>query len=126
MNQKIMILLVSVLFGSCGLNEIENIPSNSCELKQNRPNPFIDTTLIEYVIPPLESSPPHIRICVYNRFHDRVTVLRDSISHPAGAFLIGWKPYNNHPSGMYYVELQQITGIFQKNVVLKRIATLKN
>lgn len=125
MKQLLLVLCTVLLLASCEEQQIVGVPPNSYELKQNRPNPFIDTTLIEFGIPNVSSSPPRIRISIYNRFHDRIAVLRDSSNHPAGTFMIGWKPYNNYPSGMYYIELQQITGIFQSNVVLKRIVTIK-
>ncbi|MFA6467753.1 MAG: hypothetical protein WCW35_02575 [Bacteroidota bacterium] len=126
MNRFLLAFSLLLLFGSCEDQEIVGIPPSDYELKQNRPNPFVDTTLIEYGIPSVGTSPPRIRIMVYDRFHDRVVLLRDSSSHPAGIFTIGWRPFNTLPAGLYYIELQKVTGILQENIVLKRIATLKN
>jgi hypothetical protein len=115
---------IIMFFGSCVDQEIVGIPPSSYELKQNMPNPFTDTTRIEYGIPSVGKDPPRIRISVYNRFHDRIEVLRDSSNHPAGTFSVTWKPYGSSSAGLYYIEMQTID-IFGGGEALKRIAAIK-
>jgi hypothetical protein len=115
---------IMFLFASCAEQDIVGIPPDSFELKQNFPNPFVDTTRIEYGVPSVGTNPPRIRIAVYNRFLDRIDILRDSNNHPAGMFSITWKPFSEQTPGLYYVELQQMT-LFGGAIPLKRIAMIK-
>jgi hypothetical protein len=124
MRSILVAFCLTMLFGSCDDQEIVGIPPNAYELKQNQPNPFSDTTYIEYGIPSVGKNPPRIRVTVYNRYQDRVVILRDSSKHPAGVFALTWKPYNTCSAGLYYIELQEVD-IFGGGEVLKRIAAIK-
>lgn len=126
MKTVLLSFTVMMLFGSCVEQEVIGVAPDSYELKQNTPNPFSDTTLIQYGIPYMGTNPPYIRVAVYNRFNDRINVLRDSATHPAGTFNLTWRPGGSQPAGIYYVELQEATSfIFGSATTVKRIALLK-
>ncbi|NUN70082.1 MAG: hypothetical protein HUU02_10270 [Bacteroidetes bacterium] len=124
MRNMTLYLAAVLLFGSCGDQDELGIPPEAFELKQNAPNPFTDTTLIQYGIPTTAKVPPHIRVVVFNRLNDRIATLRDSSSHPAGMFNLTWQPGATQPAGIYYIELQTIDR-FESASAMKRIAILK-
>lgn len=108
------LLLTGFLFISCGEQEIVGIPPTQFELKQNYPNPFSDTTVVEYGVPDLRpSAAPYMRITVYDRFKIKQAELINRGDHPAGWFKITWngKGVNGFKvqPGIYYIELQQVT-----------------
>lgn len=127
---KYLLLCILVLpFVSC--QETVNTPSSSYELKQNYPNPFTDTTVIVYGIPPVGSSSigPHVRVVVNDRFNCTQATLVDNINHPAGHdFRVVWNGrgpnYQKSPPGIYYIELQQLNAQGQSGtyVHVRRVA----
>lgn len=124
MKTVLLSFTVMMLFGSCVEQDVIGIPPGSYELKQNAPNPFSDTTLVQYGIPSVGTNPLRIRVAVYNRFNDRIFILRDSSSHPAGMFNLTWRPGGSQPAGIYYIDLQQMD-IFGSATTVKRVAVLK-
>jgi len=128
MRNTIAAVLILFFLASCDEQSVDNPPPSTYQLKQNFPNPFSDTTVIEYGVPVVgNSTGPHLRVAVFDRYYDRQVVLLDSINHPAGTFRLYWKPYQKNPAGLYYIELQQITHsfLFSSSETLKRIVTIK-
>ncbi|MDE3058040.1 MAG: hypothetical protein KGJ59_08800 [Bacteroidota bacterium] len=129
-----LLFLPAFLFLSCGEQEIVGIPPSQYELKQNYPNPFLDTTVVEYGVPDVSpSAAPYIRLIVYDRFKVKQAVLIDHGDHPAGWFKVTWNGRGVNgfkvQAGIYYIELQQVVfqGIFSpaEVYVVNRIAALK-
>ncbi len=133
MKNTLAIIVIALLFSSCGEQEIVNPPPYTYELKQNYPNPFADSTVIEYGVPFVGSGQqaPHVKIVIYDRFLNRQATLVDNPRHPAGKDTVVWygKGINGIPvpRGIYYIELQQITFSDEdpKNVLL-RVVAFKN
>jgi hypothetical protein len=129
-----LFLLTAFLFISCGEQDIVGIPPSQYELKQNYPNPFPDTTVVEYGIPDIKpSTAPYIRLVVYDRFKVKQAVLIERGDHPAGWFKVTWNGRGVNgfkvQSGIYYIELQQVVfqSLFGPEEVytVNRIAALK-
>ncbi len=124
-----------LLFSSCAEQQIVNTPPNTYELKQNYPNPFPDTTRIEYGVPYVGpgGAAPWLRIVVYDRFNVKQTTLMENGAHDAGTFNVTWSGRGVNgvkvPAGLYYIELQQRNGVVSKSendlIVLLRITALK-
>ena len=137
------LLLISfsfiLLFSSCADQEIVNTPPNTYYLRQNYPNPFIDTTRIEYGVPDVGpgGTAPWLRLIVYDRFNIKQATLMENGAHPAGGqtipFSVTWNGHGVNgvkvPAGIYHIELQQRNGVVSKSeddlIVLLRITALK-
>ncbi len=107
------IAFFSLLLSSCAEQQIANAPPATYELKQNYPNPFTDSTVIEYGVPDVRpSAAPWIRIVVFNRFNQIQATLIDNGAQEAGNFKVTWYAGGPNgfpvPSGVYYVELDQV------------------
>jgi hypothetical protein len=105
--------LIAVTLIAC--QETINEPAPTYQLSQNFPNPFTDTTIIYYGIPLIGSGSkgPWIRIVVNDRFNQTFAILVDNYNHPACSNQkIVWNSrgsnYEKAPSGIYYIELQQL------------------
>jgi hypothetical protein len=113
MNRLLLALLPLLFFGSCADQVIDNPPPASYELKQNYPNPFIDTTVVEYGIVYVGTNMqgPYIKMVVYDRFRRKQTTLVDQSNHAAGQFKVTWNGRGVNglkvPAGIYYIELQK-------------------
>jgi hypothetical protein len=127
-------LFTIFLFSSCADQVIDNPPPASYELKQNYPNPFIDSTVIEYGIPFFGTNMqgPYIKIIAYDRFRRKQATLKDQPNHPAGQFAVTWNGRGVNgikvPAGIYYVELHQNNAFFSDNdpvEVVLQIAVMK-
>jgi hypothetical protein len=134
------LLLISfslmILLSACTDQQIVNTPPPTYELKQNYPNPFSDTTRIEYGVPYVGQggTAPWLRLIVYDRFGVAQATLMENGAHPAGtSFTVTWNGRGVNgvkvPSGLYFIELQQCNVVTQKDksdlVVLLRITALK-
>jgi hypothetical protein len=114
MKRLCIVLACSLGLISCGEQEIDNPAPTTYELNQNYPNPFTDTTVIEYGVPDLRpSAGPWVRMVVYDRFNIEQVVLINRGDFPAGRFKVTWDGIGLNgvtvPSGLYYIELQQGT-----------------
>lgn len=127
-------LILLMLFSSCADQVIDNPPPASYELKQNYPNPFVDTTVIEYGIPFLGSNMdgPYIKIIAYDRFRRKQATLVDQTNHAAGQFSVTWNGRGVNgikvPAGIYYIELHKNNSYFGDNdpvEVVLQIAAMK-
>lgn len=127
-------ILIIFLVSSCAEQIIDNPPPSTYELKQNYPNPFSDSTVVEYGIPavPAGSIGPHIKLVVYDRFQRKQQTLVNLPNHPAGKFKKTWNGNGINgfkvPAGIYYILLMQDNNTFleyDETEVLLRIATFK-
>lgn len=111
---------------SCNLQDVVNQPPATYELKQNYPNPFTDSTVVQYGIPIALSGTlgPHVKLVVKDRFDQVYSTLESTANHPAGQFSKVWYGrglnYQKAPAGVYYIELQ-----INDSEVIKRIVALK-
>ncbi len=131
-------VFIAIIFSSCGKQEIIGVPPNTYELKQNYPNPFTDTTRIEYGVPFVGQggTAPWLRLIVYDRLKQKQATLMENASHPAGGSIPFSATWNGRgvngikvPAGLYYIELQQLNAVVNKNednlIVLLRVIALK-
>jgi hypothetical protein len=82
-------------------------------LKQNYPNPFKDTTTIEYGIPSTGGSNSLVTVIVYDLFRKEMRTLVNNYYHPPGTFQTKWDGLDSKgitvPSGLYIIEMQGFT-----------------
>lgn len=134
MKQLLVLAACTLLFLSCGDQVIDNPPPATYVLNQNYPNPFADSTVVEYGIPffGTNMNGPYIKIIVYDRFKRKQLTLVDQANHPAGNFKVTW--YGNGtngrsaPTGVYYIELHKNQVFFNDNdpvEVIKTIVAMK-
>ncbi len=133
------LLLISfsfmLLFNSCADQQIVNTPPSTLELKQNYPNPFTDTTRIEYGVPYVGpgGAAPWLRLVAYDRFNVKQATLMENGAHDAGTFHATWNGRGVNglkvPAGIYYIEMQQRNAVTSESednlIVLLRITALK-
>ncbi len=130
---SLFIVFFPLLLSSCTEQQIANTPPSTYELKQNYPNPFTDSTVVEYGVPYVEPSnpAPWIRVVVLDRFNQAQATLVDNGAHPAGTFKVTWYAEGVNgfavPPGVYYIELEQLhfPGGPDDVFTLLRIAALK-
>lgn len=128
----LMSFSMAMLFGSCfvepttGPQTSIGTPPPEFFLKQNYPNPFIDTTTIEYGIPATGGSGSNVSIVVYDPLREGVRTLVYNSSHPAGVFKTRWDGRNKNgiqvPSGTYSIEMQ---GFSPQTVIIRVLAIKK-
>jgi len=84
------------------------VPSNF-QLNQNFPNPFTDSTTVQYGIPS-SASGEHIVLQVFDNQRAPVRVLENSVNHPSGTFQVSWDgrdaSFQRVPPGVYVIELR--------------------
>ncbi|MCK9409445.1 MAG: FlgD immunoglobulin-like domain containing protein [Bacteriovoracaceae bacterium] len=108
-----------ILFGSC-INEPTTGPQTSIGtpppdffLKQNFPNPFADTTTIEFGVPASGGSASSVSIIVYDALLEPVRTLVNNSSHPSGIFRTKWSGINARgvqaAPGPYTIEMRGYT-----------------
>jgi hypothetical protein len=129
------VFLTAILFLSCDEQSVVNTPPITYYLNQNFPNPFTDTTRIEYGVPqvPQGGASPWLRMIVYDRFNIKQALLMEDATHAAGTFSVTWNGRGVNavkvPAGLYYIELQQLNGSRQQGegnvLALLRIIALK-
>jgi hypothetical protein len=99
--------LIAITLIAC--QETINEPAPTYQLSQNFPNPFTDTTVVYYGIPEVA----WIRIVVNDRFNQTMATLVEDHHHPSCHDIrVVWNGrgpnYEKAPSGIYYIELQQL------------------
>jgi len=114
-----------ILIGAYGVecltdvDDSENYAPEKLVVSQNRPNPFNQSTLIEYALP--HSS--HVHISIYNSLGQVVATLADEFLH-AGLHRLSWDGKNidgvDVASGVYFYSIQ--TDDFRES---KRMVLLK-
>lgn len=113
MNRLLLVLLPLLFFASCADQVIDNPPPASYELKQNYPNPFTDTTVVEYgiIFAGTNMQGPYIKMVVYDRFRRKQATQVDQSNHAAGLFTVTWNGRGVNglkvPDRIYYIELQK-------------------
>lgn len=130
---KSLLLAVSVVlvFSSCTKEpttgpqtSIGNAPPDFF-LKQNFPNPFIDTTAIEFGVPISSGASSAVYIVVYDPLLEPIRTLVSNSSHPAGVFKTKWDGKNyrgiNVSSGLYIIEMK---GYIPQSTII-RITAIK-
>jgi FlgD Ig-like domain len=131
---SLIIVFFSLLFCSCAEQQIANAPPSTYYLNQNYPNPFTDTTVVEFGVPDIRpNAAPWIRIVVFDRFNQKQAILIDNATQKAGQFKVTWYGKGADgfkvPPGVYYIELEQInisaSSLGEEVFTLLRIAALK-
>ncbi|MEW5799246.1 MAG: FlgD immunoglobulin-like domain containing protein [Bacteroidota bacterium] len=95
-------------------------------MKQNFPNPFVDTTTIDYGIPNTGGSNSEVSIRVYDRFQQEVRTIVFNYSHNPGTYKTKWDGKNNQgvvvPKGVYVIEMRGYT----PQATIIRVVAIKN
>jgi hypothetical protein len=82
-------------------------------LNQNYPNPFTDTTKIEYGVPFTGGSNSFVTVVVYDLFRKDMRTLVNNFSYPPGTYSTKWDGLDNRgiavPSGLYIIEMRGYT-----------------
>jgi hypothetical protein len=125
------VFMLLFFFSSCNVEPLTGpqtsigTPPPDFYLKQNYPNPFSDTTTIEYGVPSTGGSSSSVSIIVYDPLQEPIRTLVNNSSHPAGVFKTNWDGRNKRgsivSSGTYTIEMQ---GFTPQTVVL-RISAIK-
>ncbi len=113
---------ISVVLGNnSDVNPIsDNIPQQF-ELKQNFPNPFNNSTTIEFNIPQLKDGAVHVQLKIFDITGKLVQTLLDQRLE-AGSYHIIWngKNFNGHlmPTGVYIYQLSTDQFVFSRKMFL--------
>lgn len=95
-------------------------------LKQNYPNPFTDSTTIDYGVPNTGGSNSRVTIIIYDRFQQEVRIVVSNSSHPPGTFKTKWDGRSSKggvvPKGMYIIEMRGYT----PQATIKQVVAVKN
>lgn len=95
-------------------------------LKQNYPNPFTDSTTIDYGVPTTGGSYSKVTITIYDRFQQEVRIIVSNNSHPPGVFKTTWDGRNSKgivvPKGVYIIEMRGYT----PQATIKQVVAIKN
>ncbi len=132
MKFSLLIFSITLLFGSC-VGETTTGPQTSIGtpppdffLKQNFPNPFADTTTVEYGVPSSGGSSSTVSIIVYDQMEQPVRTLVSNSNHSAGVFRTKWAGNNikgiQAPAGTYTIEM---TGYTPQSSIIRIIALKK-
>jgi len=82
-------------------------------MNQNFPNPFTDTTNVEYGVPSAGGVQSRVTMIVYDRFQQEIRTIVYNNSHPSGLFLAKWDGLDNRGTsvspGIYIIELRGYT-----------------
>ncbi len=115
-----------LMIAACG-DPVGIVPA-TYQLQQNYPNPFQDTTRIDYGIP--GSGTSHIQLIVYDVNKAEVKTLVNNIFHAPGSFSVVWDgrddSYARVPKGLYLVELSGPTDDYSESRAFRRIIAVKN
>jgi len=120
---SVICIALSLLIPACSQNSVDpnnEPPPDSFEVKQQYPNPFIPSTLIEYSL----SQQSDVYIIVYDTMGEQVAILIDK-EQPAGDYQVEWDGcYSNGeeaPSGIYFYRI--ITDNF---TIVKKLLLLRD
>lgn len=102
---------ISISIGSTGFNTKEL--STTSILGQNYPNPFDQSTTIDFSI----DKPSHVKLSIFNSIGQEIDVLVDEFL-PAGNHSNRWTP-NGVPAGLYFYQLKA-DGIKETKRLIKR------
>ncbi|MBW7886836.1 MAG: hypothetical protein H3C35_00570 [Bacteroidetes bacterium] len=127
-----LLLAAGISFFLLSCNEVTTGPQSGTGtappafyLNQNYPNPFTDTTTIEYGVPSSGGSSSLVSVIVYNQFQERIQNLVYNTSHTAGSFKTKWfgddTRGNKVPPGIYIIELKG----YSPQAVVLRITAIK-
>lgn len=131
---KLFLLSFSLLmlFGSCVVDPLTGpqssigTPPPNFYLKQNYPNPFADTTTIEYGVPSTGGTQSNVSIVIYDPLREPVRTLVNNSTHPAGVFKTKWDGTNKNgiqvAPGTYSIDMQ---GYSPQTVIIRILAIKK-
>lgn len=132
MKLVLMSFSVMMMFGSCiaepltGPQTSIGTPPPEFFLKQNFPNPFTDTTTIEYGVPATGGAASNVSVIVYDPLLEPVRTLVNNSTHSAGVFRTKWDGRNIRgiqvSSGTYTIQMQ---GFSPQTVVISILAIKK-
>jgi hypothetical protein len=84
------------------------VPPNF-QLNQNFPNPFTDSTTVQYGVP-ANASGEHLILQVFDAQRSPVRILENAVNHPSGTFQVSWDgrdaSFQRVPPGLYIIELR--------------------
>jgi hypothetical protein len=115
---QIWIILVLLVLVSCEVSTTGPQVGNGTVppaffLNQNYPNPFTDTTNIEYGVPYTGGSNSLVTIIVYDLFKKDMRTLVNNSSNPPGTYTTKWDGLDYKgiavPSGLYIIEMRGYT-----------------
>lgn len=132
MKLSLFIFSTVFLFGSCigepvtGPQTSNGTPPADFYLKQNYPNPFTDTTSIDYGVPLSGGSSSTVSIIVYDQLNEPVRTLVNNSRHNAGQFTTKWTGNNSRgiqaPAGVYTIEM---IGYTPQTTIIRIVAVKK-
>lgn len=132
MKHLLFIFSVTLLLGSCiaepttGPQTSIGTPPPDFFLKQNFPNPFADTTTVEFGVPVTGGASSNVSITVYDPLLEPVRTLVNNSSHPAGVFRTKWDGKNSRgihvSSGTYTIEMK---GYIPQTTIIRILAIKK-
>ena len=115
-----------LMIAACG-DPVGVVPA-TYQLQQNYPNPFRDTTRIDYGIP--GSGTSHIKLIVYDVNKAEVATLVNNLFHPPGSFSVVWDgrddSYTRVPKGLYLIELSGPADTYSDRRAFRRIVAARN
>lgn len=110
--------LAGILIAGCtnpttGPQTASGPPPATFYMNQNFPNPFTDTTSVEYGVPSAGGVASRVTVIVYDRFQQEIRTIVFNNSHPAGLFFAKWDGLDNRGTsvspGIYIIELRGYT-----------------
>ena len=113
----------SCILASANDEVVASTPSlpKSFSLAQNSPNPFNPSTSIQYEIPPEINAVP-VRLEIYGLRGQKVSVLVDHTSQPAGTYTVHWDGKDSYgrpvSSGVYFYRLKAGDFVATRKMVL--------
>lgn len=132
MKLTLFIFSLALLFGSCitepttGPQTSIGTPPADFFLKQNFPNPFIDTTTIEFGVPSSGGPSSNVSVIVYDALMEPIRTLVSNTRHPSGVFRTKWDGKNSRGgqalSGTYTIEMK---GYIPQTTIIRILAIKK-
>ena len=119
-----------LVFASCLNNTVGPVASSGLPpprfyLNQNYPNPFTDTTWIDYGVPSTGGQNSFVSLIVFDKLHNIVRTFAFNYNAPPDSNHLSWdgrdENYKRVPAGIYVIELYGAS----PTVFLKRITAVK-